>query len=114
MADEQPNYPDSKETTDIGEPPNSKPGAKRRGKNKMRDCPDRSPSSSASNDILFCLTSLASRAGTRSVASLTPEQLARKRANDREAQVSLFIPHPLNIYRCGDVKTPVPRSPSQK
>ena len=28
----------------------------------------------------------ASRAGTRSVATLTPEQLARKRANDREAQ----------------------------
>ncbi|PVH68209.1 hypothetical protein DL98DRAFT_368531, partial [Cadophora sp. DSE1049] len=30
-----------------------------------------------------------SRAGTRSVASLTPEQLARKRANDREAQRSI-------------------------
>lgn len=31
----------------------------------------------------------ASRAGTRSVASLTPDQLARKRANDREAQRSI-------------------------
>lgn len=30
-----------------------------------------------------------SRAGTRSVASLTPDQLARKRANDREAQRSI-------------------------
>ncbi|KAH7356771.1 hypothetical protein BKA65DRAFT_592326 [Rhexocercosporidium sp. MPI-PUGE-AT-0058] len=46
---------------DTGDPQNSKPGAKRR----------------------------ASRAGTRSVASLTPEQLARKRANDREAQRSI-------------------------
>ncbi|KAI6248013.1 hypothetical protein HI914_03414 [Erysiphe necator] len=33
----------------------------------------------------------ASRAGTRSVASLTPEQLARKRANDREAQRSIRL-----------------------
>jgi len=32
------------------------------------------------------LTKIASRAGTRSVASLNAEQLARKRANDREAQ----------------------------
>ncbi|KAL5324259.1 hypothetical protein ACEPPN_008804 [Leptodophora sp. 'Broadleaf-Isolate-01'] len=78
MADEQPNYPDSKETTDIGEPPNSKPGAKRR----------------------------ASRAGTRSVASLTPEQLARKRANDREAQNNGFeiyhkikMPETLNKFK---------------
>ncbi|TQS34307.1 hypothetical protein Golomagni_05315 [Golovinomyces magnicellulatus] len=33
----------------------------------------------------------ASRAGTRTVASLTPEQLARKRANDREAQRSIRL-----------------------
>lgn len=33
-----------------------------------------------------CAKRRASRAGTRSVATLTPEQLARKRANDREAQ----------------------------
>ena len=51
----------SKESDDgieNGEPQSSKPGVKRR----------------------------ASRAGTRSVATLTPEQLSRKRANDREAQ----------------------------
>ncbi|CZR59834.1 uncharacterized protein PAC_09728 [Phialocephala subalpina] len=61
-AEENPNFHDSEESPDIPEPPSSsKPGAKRR----------------------------ASRAGTRSVASLTPEQLARKRANDREAQRSI-------------------------
>lgn len=37
------------------------------------------------------LTHLGSRAGARSVASLTPEQLARKRANDREAQRSIRL-----------------------
>lgn len=45
----------------MGESSSSKPGAKRR----------------------------ATRAGARSVASLTTEQLARKRANDREAQRSI-------------------------
>lgn len=35
------------------------------------------------------LTPPASRAGTRSVATLTDAQLARKRANDREAQRSI-------------------------
>lgn len=61
MADGQPTYPPSKEGMETGDSSISKPGAKRR----------------------------ASRAGTRSVASLTPEQLARKRANDREAQRSI-------------------------
>jgi hypothetical protein len=62
MSDGKSRIPSSKDSEDgaieNGEAPSSKPGAKRR----------------------------ASRAGTRSVATLTPEQLARKRANDREAQ----------------------------
>jgi predicted translin family RNA/ssDNA-binding protein len=45
----------------MGKSPSSKPGAKRR----------------------------ATRAGARNVATMTPEQLARKRANDREAQRSI-------------------------
>ncbi|PBP19042.1 hypothetical protein BUE80_DR010101, partial [Diplocarpon rosae] len=61
MADEQPQYPDPRASADNGDSSSSKAGPKRR----------------------------ASRAGTRSVASLTPEQLARKRANDREAQRSI-------------------------
>lgn len=35
---------------------------------------------------VLSLTRAASRAGTRSVSTLTADQLARKRANDREAQ----------------------------
>jgi len=65
MSDGKSKIPSSKESDDgvieNGDAPSSKPGAKRR----------------------------ASRAGTRSVATLTPEQLARKRANDREAQRSI-------------------------
>ncbi|KAH7407631.1 hypothetical protein BKA64DRAFT_693819 [Cadophora sp. MPI-SDFR-AT-0126] len=63
MADGQPNYTSSKEGMENEDRSISKPGSKRR--------------------------EVASRAGTRSVASLTPEQLARKRANDREAQRSI-------------------------
>jgi TolA-binding protein len=63
MSDNRSKFSNSKESDDRGiesgdAPPSKQPGAKRR----------------------------ASRAGTRSVATLTPEQLARKRANDREAQ----------------------------
>lgn len=63
MSDDRSKFSNSKESDDGGiesgnAPPSKQPGAKRR----------------------------ASRAGTRSVATLTPEQLARKRANDREAQ----------------------------
>lgn len=36
--------------------------------------------------IWLTWTRIASRAGTRSVSTLTPAQLSRKRANDREAQ----------------------------
>jgi chromosome segregation ATPase len=65
MSDDKSKNFSSKESDDGSieneEAPPSKPGAKRR----------------------------ASRAGTRSVATLTPEQLARKRANDREAQRSI-------------------------
>ncbi|KAE9378157.1 hypothetical protein N431DRAFT_366476 [Stipitochalara longipes BDJ] len=65
MSDAKSRIPSSKESDDgvieNGDAPSSKPGAKRR----------------------------ASRAGTRSVATLTPEQLARKRTNDREAQRSI-------------------------
>lgn len=58
-------------------------GAKRRG--------SRSRTSSAHitvgvDEWLTSLTRAASRAGTRSVSTLTPAQLQRKRANDREAQ----------------------------
>ncbi|KAE8448070.1 hypothetical protein EG329_009835 [Mollisiaceae sp. DMI_Dod_QoI] len=60
MPEDNADLQDSEGSHDIPDPSSSKPGAKRR----------------------------ASRAGTRSVASLTPEQLARKRANDREAQRS--------------------------
>ncbi|CZT52879.1 uncharacterized protein RSE6_14276 [Rhynchosporium secalis] len=52
---------DLKEATDIEETLTSRLGTKRRAE--------------------------VSRAGTRSIASLTPEQLSRKRANDRTAQV---------------------------
>ena len=63
MSDDKSSFPNSKESPDGGvessdAAPSKQPGAKRR----------------------------ASRAGTRSVATLTSEQLARKRANDREAQ----------------------------
>jgi chromosome segregation ATPase len=63
MSDDKSSFPNSKESPDGGiesgdAAPSKQPGAKRR----------------------------ASRAGTRSVATLTPEQLARKHANDREAQ----------------------------
>ncbi|CAL3967577.1 unnamed protein product [Diplocarpon coronariae] len=61
MADCRPQNLDPRESIDNGDSAGSKAGPKRR----------------------------ASRAGTRSVASLTPEQLARKRANDREAQRSI-------------------------
>ena len=65
MSDGRSKIPSSNESDDgvieNGDASSSKPGAKRR----------------------------ASRAGTRSVATLTPEQLARKRANDREAQRSI-------------------------
>ncbi|PVH84517.1 hypothetical protein DL98DRAFT_584592 [Cadophora sp. DSE1049] len=61
MADGHPSYPPPKDGMENEDSSIIKPGAKRR----------------------------ASRAGTRSVASLTPEQLARKRANDREAQRSI-------------------------
>ncbi|PVH68489.1 hypothetical protein DL98DRAFT_215876 [Cadophora sp. DSE1049] len=60
MSDTQPRCPESKGPLKTGDPTSSKPGPKRR----------------------------ASRAETRRVASLTPEQLARKRTNDREAQRS--------------------------
>ncbi|CZT44137.1 uncharacterized protein RSE6_04266 [Rhynchosporium secalis] len=66
MAGEHLSRPGLEEAVDIDESPTNKPGAKRR----------------------------ASRAGTRSVASLTPDQLARKRANDREAQVRSVQVHP--------------------
>ncbi|KAK0116906.1 hypothetical protein ONS96_012752 [Cadophora gregata f. sp. sojae] len=71
MADGQPSYTPSREGMENGDQTISKPGAKRRGTDRTRS------------------SSTASRAGTRSVASLTPEQLARKRANDREAQRSI-------------------------
>ncbi|XMA13661.1 hypothetical protein WAI453_006452 [Rhynchosporium graminicola] len=61
MADEQTIAHDLKEATDIEETLTSRLGTKRR----------------------------VSRAGTRSIASLTPEQLSRKRANDRTAQRSI-------------------------
>ncbi|RKF65928.1 putative bzip transcription [Erysiphe neolycopersici] len=56
---------------------------KSEGENNMTESSQSGPKAGSKNR--------ASRAGTRSVASLTPEQLARKRANDREAQRSIRL-----------------------
>lgn len=68
------------QTTPTGEQPN-KPTPKRKGKDPY------TPVTQRRRDwIKLTRSSVGGSPGTRSVSTLTPAQLARKRANDREAQ----------------------------
>lgn len=80
---------DSVETSDSIPEASNKPGAKRRGTKPGCDFQCTIPTKVVAVIEIPFLTQIASRAGSRSVATLNAEQLARKRANDREAQRSI-------------------------